>query len=302
MNTAQLSDEMFASQRRLQSGCGGTFLAANIARLVGRVGNRLARPPRVVLLGEFNSGKSTLANVLLGDGVLPTSIHANTRVPIRLHWAEELRLDVECSDHVRRPISVEAVADVTKGHARLLHLGLPLQQLKAFEIIDTPGFADGLSQVHDLCLQACRRAHIAVWCTSATQAWKASEAAIWASIPARLRRSSLLVVSHKDVLNNGRDEERLKGRLEREVEPHFYRAVLLSSLEAEQANPANGGPTATASDTWRRSGGAALAQALGELIEAETSLRVGAAERLLTRVASRVEGTRTTSGQQHVAA
>lgn len=285
MNATELSAELFAAQRRLQMWSDGAFLATSIARLVGRVGSRLSRPPRIVLLGEFNSGKSTLANVLLGAGVLPTSIHANTRVPILIRWADEPVLEVECVDGVRKPISVEAVQDVTRGSAKLLHLGLPLAQLKTFELIDTPGFADGMTRVHELCLQACRRSHIAVWCTTAAQAWKATEVATWNSVPQRLRRNSLLVVSHKDVLNAERDEERLKARLAMEVQAHFQRIVLLSSLEAEQANPGGGRSNV---DVWRRSGGAGLTEAVGQLVEAEMAQRVGAAEKLLARAAGRI--------------
>lgn len=287
MNAAELSAELFASQRRLQSWAENTFLAQSLARLVGRVGTRIARPPRIVLLGEFNSGKSTLANVLLGAGVLPTSIHANTRVPILIRWADAPLLEVECADHALRPVSVEALQEVTRGNARLLHLGLPLAQLKSFELIDTPGFADGITRVHELCLAACRRSHIAVWCTSATQAWKATEMATWSSLPVRLRRNSLLVVTHKDVLNTERDEDRLKARLEMEVQSHFRKVVLLSSLEAEQAHPADAARIATV-EAWRHSGGAALMQAVDDLTATEISHRAGAAERLLARAAGRL--------------
>lgn len=286
MNTSELSAELFASQRRLQTWSEGTF-AGTIARLVGRVGSRLSRPPRIVLLGEFNSGKSTLANVLLGGGVLPTSIHSNTRVPILVRWADQPQLEVECAGHARKPISIEAVQDVTRGNARLLHLGLPLPQLKSFELIDTPGFADGMLSVHDLCMEACRRSNIAVWCTTAAQAWKATEVRTWSAIPPRLRRKSMLVVTHKDVLNSARDEQRLKARLEMEVQAHFQKVVLLSSLEAQQAGPAC---VAAAAEAWRHSGGAALQQAARELVEEEVAQRVGAAERLLARAAVRVQG------------
>lgn len=285
MNTNELSAELFASQRRLQTWSEGTFLAGTIARLVGRVGSRLSRPPRIVLLGEFNSGKSTLANVLLGAGVLPTSIHSNTRVPILLRWADEPQLEVECAGHGRKPVSIEAIHDVTRGNARLLHLGLPLPQLKTFELIDTPGFADGMLSVHDLCLEACRRSNIAVWCTTAAQAWKATEVRTWSAIPQRLRRKSLLVVTHKDVLNSTRDEQRLKARLEMEVQPHFRKVVLLSSLEAQQAGAS---ALAASAEAWRHAGGAALSQAARELVDEEVAQRVGAAERLLARAAGRV--------------
>lgn len=283
MNATELSAELLASQHRLASWSDGTSLAANIARLVGRVGTRLSRPPRVVLLGEFNSGKSTLANVLLGSGVLPTSIHANTRVPILIRYAETPTLEVEFSGGMRHAISMTAAQDVSRGSARMLHLGLPLVQLKTFELIDTPGFAEG-RHVKDFCLDACRRSHVAVWCTSALQAWKATEVSTWAAVPQRLRRNSVLVVSHKDVLNAERDEARIRARLEMETKGQFRKIVLVSGLEAEHVRPGSAGFD---DEAWRASGGASLHSALQESVEIEMKSRIGSAERILARAATR---------------
>src|SRR5262249_1666529 len=41
----------------------------------------LRRPLRVGILGESNAGKSTLANLILGNAVIPTLQLANTRFP-----------------------------------------------------------------------------------------------------------------------------------------------------------------------------------------------------------------------------
>jgi len=41
--------------------------------------------PRVILVGESNVGKTSIANLLLGQAVLPDSVITNTRRPLVLH-------------------------------------------------------------------------------------------------------------------------------------------------------------------------------------------------------------------------
>ena len=50
---------------------------------LARMEQVLARPPRVAIIGEVNAGKTSVAELLLGAGILPSSVVANTRVPIR---------------------------------------------------------------------------------------------------------------------------------------------------------------------------------------------------------------------------
>ena len=61
--------------------------SASIDRLAVRLTNRLSRALRISVLGEYNSGKSALINVLIGTQVLPTSVEANTRLPVRIFQA-----------------------------------------------------------------------------------------------------------------------------------------------------------------------------------------------------------------------
>jgi hypothetical protein len=44
--------------------------------------------PRVIVLGEPNAGKTSVANLLLDAAVLPDSVVANTRRPLVLHYAD----------------------------------------------------------------------------------------------------------------------------------------------------------------------------------------------------------------------
>ena len=289
-----LAREMFAAQDRLAGRHSGrASLASDLARFVGRIGNRLNRPPRIVLLGEFNSGKSTLANALLGSEILPTSIHANTRVPLLIHYADTPSLSYETPDRVRRPLDVSSIEDLRRGNAHMLHVGLPVARLKSFELIDTPGFASGSSAVDDLILEACRRSHIAVWCTVATQAWKATEQALWAALPRRLHQRGVLAVTHKDQIHSERDRQRLMARLGAEAADNFAGIACVSAIEAQEASreasQVSVGHTAPdAANSWTDSGGRLLESQLRTAIENDSTSRQTSAERLLQRATQRL--------------
>ena len=57
------------------------------ARALGRVARVASRPLRLAILGESNSGKSSLANLLAGEATLPALPVANTMLPTLLRYA-----------------------------------------------------------------------------------------------------------------------------------------------------------------------------------------------------------------------
>ena len=268
---------------RLGSGDRSDGLARYSARLDARIG----RPTRIALLGEFNTGKTSLANALIGREVLPTSVLANTRVPVLIHYSPEVSLAYEATDRVRRPVSMSGIRDIVSGTARMLHVGLPVARLKSFELIDTPGLASGATGVDDLLMEACRRSHLAIWCTMATQAWKASEQEVWARLPHRLRARSLLCVTHKDAITSERDRMRLMQRLDAEAQASFRSVVMVSAFDANSAALAI--DTDSIENDPAKRERSDLDGTLKHVIETELIARASAAERALHRIARRFE-------------
>ena len=282
----QVCQELSASCARLEGVAAPSGKARDIARFIGRLGRRLRRPPRIALLGDFNSGKSTLANALIGREVLPTSIHANTRVPLLVHYAERPLLVLECRDGQRHRFD-DAAVDLLRSHgARMLHAGLPVAALKSFELIDTPGFASGVIRPDEHVIEACRRANIVIWCTASTQAWKASEQEVWHNLPPRLRKQSLMVATLIDRLNTERDRERLAARLEAETAGKFAGISFLAAIDAEEIrrNP----DASDYAERWKDCGGEQLETQIADALAREMTTREIAARRVLARAASRL--------------
>jgi len=253
--------------------------SGSIGRLAVRLNQRLLRAPRVCVLGELNSGKSSLVNVLLGNAVLPTSACANTRLPIRIFRSNRSTLAIETSDHERVEISSDQLTPELLADAVMLHAGLPLDRLESFEIVDTPGLQSGDESLCDRATDACRQSHLAIWCSTATQAWKASELGIWQSLPKRLRTNGILAVTFKDAIGSPEDEGRLWARINAEAAPHFKTVVMISARDAIRARQL--ADRKIGEQMWHVSGAAELVQAVDRQVSGLIMDRVRGAERLL---------------------
>jgi hypothetical protein len=175
------------------------------AAALARMEKVLSRPPRVAIMGEVNSGKTTVADLLLGGGVLQSSVVTNTHVPVLIRWADSLSLDVVTQQGKLR-LTQEKLDELPSGlQLKRIEIGLPNERLAAFEILDTPGGYVPVIGGPD--------AQIFVWCTVATRAWTESERAHWSSLPRRCWRNGLLVATHKDALANSGETARVEQRL-----------------------------------------------------------------------------------------
>jgi hypothetical protein len=188
---------------------------------------------RIVVVGEFNSGKTTLVNALLGAPVLTPSVVIPTMHPTVVSFAGRPSLTAETADRRRTPVASGRLGDeATVQLVRRLHVGVPLACLKRFSVVDTPGLglADGESDRRSL--QACRYADTVIWCTPAMQAWKASEERAWLALSERVRMRGILAVTFTDEIASPSDVGRLMERLRAEAGPYFRKIVLAQECAA----------------------------------------------------------------------
>ncbi|WP_088345369.1 MULTISPECIES: hypothetical protein [Rhodomicrobium] len=116
---------------------------------------------------------------------------------------------------------------------RLIEIGLPLDFLRHLEIVEVRASPDGA--LTSPSRRAFRKVDFSIWCTLATQAWKETEAAAFRRIAAANRKSALMLVTYKDAVRRGRDEEKIIARLRHAGGKLFDNVVLVSLRDALQS-------------------------------------------------------------------
>ena len=191
---------------------------------LARMEEAVRRPLRVVILGEYNSGKTSVADLLIGDGLLPTSVVSNTQVPVLITHAEKPALyGVDKDDTLIRIDSDDDDVLIDIPY-RAIQVALPLERLKGYQILDTPSMVGPETFVAD--------ADIVIWCTVATRAWTETERSTWSALPQRCRRNALLVVTHKHALNGEEEAGHVTERL-RSLTDGLFRDVVLVEAGGE---------------------------------------------------------------------
>jgi hypothetical protein len=249
-------------------------------RALKRSRSRLQRPLRLAIIGEFSTGKSSLANLLAGVESLPTAVVSCTRIPTLLYYAREPQVWAVHLD--RSKVLLRVNRAVPEQSLFRLEVGLPSSRLRAIQILDLPGFADPrfCTSSDDL---VPHNVDAVAWCTLGTQAWKETERSAWQRIPARLRGRGLLVVTHCDLLRRESDKERLLARLRSETGSSFDTIVFLSTTEALAL--VHEGRVGSSRAAWEASGAEAVDAALDQLLLRVRKHRNQATVQVLGRVA-----------------
>ena len=179
----------------------------------------------VVVLGEFNHGKSTFINALLGAPVMPTGITPTTAVLAHVMHGPRATATLVGDDGARKTIAGAALADwlTVDGQANQgkgdgkgatfhhIELTQPAALLEnQLTIVDTPGVNDINEQRAEITYGYLPRADAAVFLLDATQILTASERQFLEERILRSTRDRLLfVVAKTDLLDEAELAETL---------------------------------------------------------------------------------------------
>lgn len=149
-----------------------------------------SRPVRVAIVGEFNAGKSTFINAVMGADVAPTGVLPTTATLHHLRYAPDPLAkifffpsvtDVEARDRILPVSELRAtLKSLDAGEVRRVEILLPLSSLTQVEILDTPGFNAPDPRHAAAAREAFEEADFAIWLLDATQPMKKSEEAVLA--------------------------------------------------------------------------------------------------------------------------
>ncbi|WP_460275316.1 dynamin family protein [Celeribacter sp. ULVN23_4] len=219
-------------------------------------------PVRVAVVGEFNSGKSALTNLLLRRTLLESSIEPSNVPPLHIDLLNAKAL----------PDSVSASGGVTSDDwEQVSKMPISVAQMKTTDRVSTlapdEDFADVIwSEVSvsengtltKLAAQAIDDADFIIWCTMAQRAWCLSEIHIVEGIRKDILDKSILVINRADYL----DGEARRSVLNRvsDLSAEFFPLVLLVDASARAIR-------ASSDDAaWAASGGARLYAIVRETI------------------------------------
>lgn len=156
-------------------------------REVESLARELERPLAVAVVGEFNAGKSSFINALLGEVVAPVGVLPTTATLNRLVWAPDRFVRIQRrgagEDRIVSHEQLrETLAGIDPATVERVTIYAPLEQLRRIELIDTPGFNAPDAAHAGTARAAFAEAQVALWLLDATQPLKESERAVMAEL------------------------------------------------------------------------------------------------------------------------
>jgi small GTP-binding protein len=207
----------------------------------------------LVVLGEFNHGKSTFVNALCGAPILPAGITPTTATINHLGWAAEPRATAYLTDDTVKSIDPSRLGEwVTiegkeAGHVKYVEVGWPAEILKdKVTLVDTPGVNDINEQRAEITYGYIPRADAVLFLLDGAQVLKQSERSFLEQRILRRSKDKLIFILGKiDLLAPDEREEALKycrDNLMRIVdEPQIFPVSAKRQLSEREADRAQSG-------------------------------------------------------------
>jgi ribosome biogenesis GTPase A/uncharacterized coiled-coil protein SlyX len=242
----------------------------------------------LVVVGEFNHGKTTFVNALLGSTVLPTGVTPTTAVIHHLEYADSPRAEVVYTSGERTPLPFGEVRQFVVGAERSPHdvkhleVGYPAELLRErIVLVDTPGVNDLSLQRADITYSYIPRSDAVLFLLDAGQPLKESERVfLHDKLLGQSRDKIIFVVTKADIWS---PEEQIEALAYIRTElGKLVKSPVLHAVSAEKAlegdRPQSGFPELLEHLTRflaEERGRILLDNALGEGIEATRLLRKG---------------------------
>lgn len=162
---------------------------------IGRIREDYDKPLLLTVMGEFNAGKSTFINALIGEPVAPMGITPTTATINVLKYGPTRMVRVLHREGTVKELQYDALGAWLKGlsreaavEVRQVEILYPAEELTRVNLVDTPGFNSIVPEHERVARQFIERADAVVWLFDAGQPGKESERAALAKISAQGKR------------------------------------------------------------------------------------------------------------------
>lgn len=190
-------------------------------------------PLNLAVVGEFNAGKSSFINMLLGlDGLLPTSILPKTATITKLKYSENFSVEIvenkdgntiiEKSDDFETLKKYQNAKDIDENFqnkVKEIIVNSKNEILQNFTFMDTPGFNHD-EKMSDITRSIYPEVDIFIWLMTANQSIKLTEKVELGRL-ATLKKEVFFIVNKSD-LSEEKDELEIKKYIKDQL-PEFFK-------------------------------------------------------------------------------
>lgn len=169
----------------------------------------------VVIIGEFNAGKSSFVNALLGDDLLPTGITPTTESIELIRYAEQVN---------RKPLFRD------DGIREWSH---PNTGAAGVAIVDTPGAGSVFQKHEEIAKSFLHRSDMVIFVLSAKRAFAETER-IYLDLAKHYGKKIIIVVNQSDLLQP-KEQAEVRRFIERQLEELLDLRPLLFMVSAKEA-------------------------------------------------------------------
>ncbi|PID39708.1 MAG: hypothetical protein CSB49_00870 [Proteobacteria bacterium] len=155
---------------------------AELASAAARIQQDFDRPLLVAVMGEFNTGKSTFVNALIGEEIAPMGITPTTATINVLKFGQERSARVIWRDDREELLPWEQVGAFLRNldhqrarEVRLVELLEPAEALLRVNVVDTPGLNSIVEEHEQTAREFLEQADAVIWLFAADQAGKETE-------------------------------------------------------------------------------------------------------------------------------
>jgi small GTP-binding protein len=206
----------------------------------------------LVVAGEFNSGKSSFINALLGERVLPEGVTPTTDRINLLRWGPE------ATEELRE--------------AYLLERTHPAEVLREINVVDTPGTNAVIRRHEELTSDFVPRSDLVLFVTSADRPFTESERLFLEQIKA-WGKKIILIVNKIDILSDEAEREQVADFVRQNAATLLGRAPELFTVSARLALQARADGGADEA-LWRKSGFDAVEEFLLRTLDQQERVRL----------------------------
>ncbi len=221
--------------RQLRGQCEVVGTATLARRIEAELVHKLEQDQfHLVVVGEFNHGKTTFVNALLGENVLPVGVTPTTALIHHVRYAKERSARL-ATDEGERPVAFAELAEFTAAKhpdeaVKYLAVALPAEILAdRITLVDTPGVNDLCLQRADITYKYIPQADAVLFVIDAGQPLKESERVfLKEKLIGQSRDKIIFVVAKADIWSDAEKSEALayvRGELGKLVEGPVVFAV-----------------------------------------------------------------------------